>query len=87
MRQILESSRNAIQTKNVLRHPAVFISYGDLRPLGGFVQHEEVRSMGVLHVVDTYEMLLEFTQKEITLFVSQSVVGRRAMSPTVHLLD
>ena len=61
----------AIQTKNVLRHPAVFISYGNLRPLGRFVQHEEVRSMGVLHMVDTYEMLLEFTQKEITLFVSQ----------------
>ena len=44
---------------------------------------------GVLHMVDTYEMLLEFTKKEITLFVSQyGAVRETSREPhAVRLLD
>ena len=69
----------AIQSRDILRHPAVFITYEDLRPLGRFAKHEEARGAGVLHNIDTYEELLDFTKSETTLFVSQCRVRARSL--------
>ena len=66
----LERTLRAIQSTKLLRHPAVFITYESLRRQGRIPSHEDARASGELHVVDTWEMLLQFVDDEATLFVS-----------------
>ena len=66
----VERTLRAIQSTKLLRYPAVFITYETIRQQGRFPSHEEARADGSLHMVDTWEMLLEFVRDEVTLFVS-----------------
>ena len=68
----MDRVKRAIESKQQLRHPAVFIHYAALRTLGRFVSHEEARATGELTIVDTFDQLTAFTRSEATLFVPDS---------------
>ena len=62
--------------KQQLRHPAVFITFDVFRALGKMTSYEDARERGCLHVIDTFEQLIEFTRTEATLFVSHQWLAR-----------
>ena len=62
--------KGAIHLARQLQHPAVFITFDKLRAAGKFIAHETLRQAGELTVLDTYEMLVEFTANNATVFLS-----------------
>ena len=71
----LERVKRAIESKQQLRHPAVFITYDVLRQQGRLLSYEEARATGELKIIDTFDQLIEFTRDESTLFVSHQWLG------------
>ena len=69
----MERVMRAMQSTTKLPFPATFITYDKLREVGHLPSHEEARGRGSLHVIDTWDALLKFTQDVATLFVSQYV--------------
>lgn len=63
-------ARRVIATCRTLSHPAIFVAFDKLRALGSLPKHEDMREAGHLRVLDTFDLLVQFTQDEATVFVS-----------------
>ena len=77
----VERVKKAINSVKLLRHPCTFITFQTLREADKFVVHEKLRDDGLLYVLDTYEMLVDFLGKEKTLFVSHQWLSFTAPDP------
>ena len=63
------------------RYNVCYVRYRNFRKMGRLLPHEQVREMGQLHVLDTYDEVAEFVQLHPTIFISHQWLGYRAPDP------
>ena len=64
-----------------VRCPLALVSLKSLRAMGSLVPYEQLRTVGVLHVLDTYDEVQEFARLAATCFISHQWLDRTSPDP------